>query len=232
MNKRIYIFAFLLQLISGCAQESESYFPLDKGSNWYYKGRQVSRVHDELIRRVVSVAEDRLIDGVNTSVQKTLAGNQHFFMASDSGILRVGYQEQGHDTPVIYQAKRYLFRYPLEQGTTWDDTLTTVSLRSGEPRGIVISEQVPVTARLVSKKDKVKVAAGVFKDCIRVEKQGELLLGDGKYQRLPKTLIKVKEVSWYAPGVGLVKILRDESSDYVGVGEGRLELELAKMEKK
>ncbi len=224
--------AFLIQLMPGCSKESESYFPLGQNNSWYYKGRLASRVHDETIRRVVSIAEDRAIDGVNTSVQRTLAGNEHFFRANDSGILRVGYQEKGNETPVIYKKKRYLFRYPLEQDKTWDDTLTTVSLRSGEPRGIIINEQVPVTARLVSLNDKVRVAAGVFKNCLRVEKQGELLLGEGKYQRLPQTLIKVKEVSWYAKGVGLLKLVRDESSDYVVLGEGHLELELAKMERK
>ena len=230
VKKDLYVVFILLSLIYGCSEQSQSYFPLDKNKSWYYNGRLVSSADDEKIRRVVSIAKDREIQGADTKVQRTLVGNEHYYREDDRGIHRIGYMQKGKEQPVLYETERYLFRYPLEQNKTWDDTLNTISLRSGGPRGITVNEQIPVTASLVSLNDSVEVPAGTFKNCLRVEKQGEIIITEGRYQYLPNALIKIKEVSWYAAGVGLVKLDREETSDHVVLGNGRWELELARLE--
>ena len=233
MNQSGSFVAFItILLLTACSTESTSYYPFDVVNNWYYNGKQVSRIADESIKYVVSNFGSTRIQEAEVRVQRTLSGNEHYFGEDVDGVFQIGYLPQGKEKPVLFDNKRYVFRFPLNTGTSWEDTLSTLTLRSGGPRGVIIREDVPVTATLTSIDDKIEVPAGIFRNCLRVEKTGEKLIQDGEYQYIPELMISLKETNWYAPGVGLVKTSRVEETDHKLLGRGEWELELARIDSK
>jgi hypothetical protein len=72
--------------------------------------------------------------------------------------------------------------------------------------------------------DMVKVPAGAFENCMRVVMSGNAFVDAGNY--VGKTIVRVTETNWYAPGVGLVKSVREESTKHRALDKGGIILEL------
>ena len=63
----------------------------------------------------------------------------------------------------------------------------------------------------MSLNEKIKVPAGSFKNCIKVECSGETtFFGDSEIRTIN---IKITTSEWYAPNIGLVKAERTEETD-------------------
>jgi hypothetical protein len=55
-------------------------------------------------------------------------------------------------------------------------------------------------------------------------KQGSEFKDAGNY--IGRTIVRVNETSWYAPGVGLVKSIREETTESQALDKGQLIIEL------
>jgi hypothetical protein len=149
------------------------------------------------------------------------------YAEDDSGLFQLGYIRGDDPGRIFVSKKRYLFQYPLIAGTEWKDTITTIALKNGGPRGVVITEEVPVKVVLEAVDDKVRVAAGTFRHCLRIVRTGDLIIPLGRYQYISETQISVKETSWYAPNVGLVKSVRTEKTQSRLLDHGDHQMELS-----
>ncbi|MDX1519073.1 MAG: hypothetical protein R3318_03045, partial [Gammaproteobacteria bacterium] len=84
--------------------------------------------------------------------------------------------------------------------------------------------RVPVVATIESMRDTVKVPAGTFRNCMRIRTEGKAFVDAGNY--VGNTVVGVDETSWYAPGVGLVKTVRKETTTKKALDYGEIILEL------
>ena len=219
----------LLFFTSACAEKPSSYFPLETGITWEYNATMTTMNGTEHQKYIIANIPKKIIAGQKVSIQRTLAGNELVYSENDSGVFQLGYVRAGDPEKTFISSKNYLFRYPLKPGVTWQNSVNTLALRNGGPRGVIIKEEVPVQVRLVSVSDNVRVPAGTFTRCLRIERVGEIHIVAGKYQYIPETSVTIKDTAWYAPNVGLVKSVRIEETQYKLLDRGEYHLELYAM---
>ena len=101
--------------------------------------------------------------------------------------------------------------FPLREGTTWSSTarLQLFDLpKKLEDGWDGLSRYMTMDYTVTSLHESVKVPAGRFSRCLRIDAVGFLDLP----QRimLGIRMIKVEQTQWYAPEVGLIKMTRRE----------------------
>ena len=178
---------------------------------------------------IIANMPKKIIAGQEVFIQKTLTGNKLVYSENDSGVFQLGFMRADDSEKTFISSKNYLFRYPLKPGVTWQGSVDTLALRNGGPRGVIIKEEVPVRVKLVSVSDNVRVPAGTFTRCLRIERVGEFHIVAGKYQYIPETRVTIKDTAWYAPNVGLVKSIRIEETQFRLLDRGEYHLELYAM---
>ncbi|MEE8321372.1 MAG: hypothetical protein V3R68_05970, partial [Gammaproteobacteria bacterium] len=160
-------------------------------------------------------------------VRKSLDGTLLYYKEIEEGVLFMGKEDVSGIEPVFTRDEQFVFRYPLTTGTEWQEvTLTRLLIKTGPPQKTVfkIVEEIPVTIKVETTDDTVKVPAGVFHDCVRITMHGYAYKDAGNY--VGRTLVDVNETSWYAPGVGLVKMVREESTESQALDKGSMTIEL------
>ena len=90
-----------------------------------------------------------------------------------------------------------------------------------------IEADVPLQYTLESVEDTVRVPAGEYHGCLRIRASGSTLAEVRKQVGLAE--IKVEQVDWYAPGVGLVRSERRETTSSSALPSGTLEVELERV---
>ena len=224
-NSYILALCCLLMLCS-CAKKELEYFPSDEGVRWVYSLSYETIDDSRNERLIVENMSSGNIDGNEVLLQKTLQGDEMVYSERQPGLFRLGYFTGQGDRRIFISEEQLVLPRPTLLDTNWQGSLRTVALENGGPRGVVIDEQVDVKAVVKSVNDVVMVKAGRFRNCLRIEKKGKKRLPLGKYQYIGETELRVYETSWYAPGVGLVKISRREETDARLLKQGNYELEL------
>jgi hypothetical protein len=210
--------------------QDESYFPLQEGMQWTYKvttevaGRSETRSFSE------TNAGSELLDGIAHSVRVTDEGTRYYLRQDDSGIYRAAKR-----TVVELAAKkdpdpRWVLKRPYQIGTGWYSLTRPYVLRRINPyeetlsRGSALKMAYQITAT-----DAVAdVPAGRFDNCLLVEGEANLTLyADGR-EGYKEILINTRE--WYAPGFGLVKLVREEPMDGTVFTGGRMVFELVTLD--
>jgi hypothetical protein len=111
--------------------------------------------------------------------------------------------------------------------TSWVDTEFTVTLEhTGPPEHSLNRITVPVELqyRIESTDEEITVPAGTFKNCLRIKGVGTTSKNVGFY--VGQTDIRVENIEWYAPGAGLVKAVRLETTTSKVLPRGSYELNL------
>ncbi len=221
-----------LLFVSACTNKTSSYFPLDAGYRWEYKA--VLNTMDSTINQkyIIENMPGKKIAGKNVFVQRRLTGSEYIYGQNETGVFQLGYIRGDDSDQLFIEEKRYLFHYPLTPDREWEDILVTFTLKNGGPRGVVIEEEVPVRVKLLAGNEKVRVPAGTFNHCLRIESTGEIKVPLGKYQYIQETTVSVKDTKWYAPGVGLVKSVRIEGTQSRLLDQGKYQMELYSLSRK
>ena len=122
--------------------------------------------------------------------------------------------------------------YPgnMRQDQSWSSSSVPYAIHRVSPyeAGMNRNVMLQMTYVLAETDDKVTVPAGVFTHCLRVEGSGQIsIYADAKngYQD-----IHITTTEWYAPGVGLIKLVRTEPLDTDVFKGGVITLELTKFE--
>lgn len=231
IKKRCQVIQLLLLLVcilAGCdRQDPDYYFPLSDGKYWRYV--MSYKTMDGTFKGVYAVENLKQTrkNGELLYVRKLLDGSLDYFRITADGILLVA-REKTVDMKTDYTKEgHYIFRFPVAKGTQWKDTTVSRALiKTGPPQKTEfhIVAGVPVTASIDSMTDTVRVPAGIFKNCMRVNISGDAFTNAGNYVGL--TVVKIKETNWYAPGVGLVKSVRKETTKSKALDKGEILLEL------
>jgi len=225
-------------LLWGCSSEipEDDYFPLQEGVTWHY--RVTEDLIDDYIERDFSITNlgDANLDGdyANEPVfqRRTSEGTDYFILSDDSGVYRIAKRTLIEFEPRYEPLEVRVFpnSADLDLGRVWSSTTRAYALHSvatfavEDPGGKNIEMEYEVTALDA----RVTVPAGDFENCVEVT--GSAVFPLYADPRLGYQDIYLTQKEWYAPGVGLVKLTRDEPLDLEIFKGGSITFELTSLE--
>ncbi|NKB39377.1 MAG: hypothetical protein GKR93_19770 [Gammaproteobacteria bacterium] len=196
---------------------NNSYYPLTGGYTWHYSIRENSVTelkHKKEIVQNIGIEEGDYI-------QKYFKGAKLYLQEDEEGIriARV-ILDNGKELKNDEYSSTILNK-PFVIENTWNDIIISHLYNNAEPGSQDVIEAIPVLTSIVAIDDVVKVPAGKYTRCLRIESTGEKFIREGKYAYQPKMTVNVKNTRWYAPGIGLVKEIQSDEANirmYPNVG--------------
>ncbi|MEX2516480.1 MAG: hypothetical protein WD572_06160 [Gammaproteobacteria bacterium] len=225
--------ATVLLTLNACGDPGSSYFPLESGYWWEYVETVTTMDETRANKRIIANADPIKVDGETVYPRHSVSGYTYYYRADDDGVLRIGGIEETSDDEIgtelseAIAPNQYVLRFPLEVGTTWTMRSETAVLEmSGPPFDTLYQLSRPINMRyeITSLEENVRVAAGDFSDCLRIDGSGQVSIDVGGH--LGRTTISVETTDWYAPDVGLVKSERVETTTSQVLNRGSYQLEL------
>ena len=116
-----------------------------------------------------------------------------------------------------FERENIVYQKSLEKNKSWNtNDLTTLVVKLGYDRIYRTLLPINIENKLISLNETVKIKNKILENCIKIEGFGQTSFFPGA--PLGKIDIKVKKTEWYAPGLGLVKLIREEISDSETMG--------------
>ncbi|MCP3869047.1 MAG: hypothetical protein GY703_13285 [Gammaproteobacteria bacterium] len=221
--------AVLVQSCSRMSPDPHSYFPLQTGMRWDYDVTATIAGKARHSDFSIYIAEPETIDETLHAVRVTSDGTRYYIRNTDAGIYRAAKRTLVEMKPRLDDESSWVLKKPYEKGTNWTNATHPFVLRRIHPYEEQISGGVnlKMTYQIMSLLDQVNVPAGQFDHCLRVEGEAQFTLyADG---RTGYADIVVSTTEWYAPGVGLVKLVRDEPLTSDVFTGGKVEFELKRL---
>jgi len=198
---------------------SENYYPLDEGRRWEYQVLQKQRggwyigPDSESASQVVTNFPQRELKGkrviprlIEYKVWGSSRNSFWFYIEDQSGVYEFAYQYPEDVEPKIIHD--YIIKYPIKVGNIWQEIETSLF----KPK---IS--IPVKSTIESKNEVVTVPAGTFKGCLKIKTIGFAEKVVGKWlTEEEKVRIDREWYKWFAPGVGLIKMIFKEKKTCTG----------------
>ncbi len=215
----------LFLLSGGCDRSPSAYYPLEPGLRWFYTLHVTTM--DSTEEQKLLLASARSVDwrGKPVHARRSLDGTTLFYLENAEGIHHVASRRPNAVEPQpVEKGERIILQYPLEPGTTWyADSKTLVLYRTGPPQRSEFHIIAPVRLKytIEALDDTVAVPAGKFRDCLRVRAIGKTKYDARNYVGL--TNITVEKTDWYAPGIGLIKSVREEITSSKVLNHGRMQ---------
>jgi hypothetical protein len=220
-----------LLTLAGCGQPGGAgadLFPLAQGRHWTYDMR-TEREGDSTERETVTLRNlgaDNLDSGPAFH-RRSDSGVDYWIRADDTGVYRVASKSDLDPEPQADRSPRYVLKAPYSVGTSWqaDTTAYLLQRRQEFPREIKHSHpRIPMTYRIASTGQAVQTPAGQFTGCTTVRGSATLKLFADPVSGWKDLALDTTE--WYCPGVGLVKLVREEPAQSAFLTGGRLTMEL------
>ena len=209
------------------------YFPLNPGLRWDYAIHEKSPVVDQVQPMTLRNLDTATRDDVRYARRLASDGNEYWLTTGDSAVLRAGTRTAIDFEPRMDESARIVMQLPPTVGQAWETETRPYILERIWPfrERFVQDESKKITLRMqvAALDDVVEVPAGKFERCLRIEGSGVLnVLADA---RIGASEVPVTHTEWYAPGVGLVKLLREEKLDTTQIVGGEIRMELLRFER-
>ncbi len=228
---KIILICFLCFLCASCSNKENSYFPLNKGFKWQYDVVLTTRdgvLKQKYILNNLGKAE---LNGVPVYLRHSLDGTILYYSVSNEGLYYLGNLDSHSIQPQFNEDKYLVIPESLSIDTEWEQTTITKLLeKTGPSQNTVfkIIAEIPLEAKIESLKEAVNVTAGHFENCMKITMSGFAFKNLGN--NIGLTMVSVEQTNWYAPGVGLVKMERLETTQRKALDKGSLSIELAGFE--
>lgn len=219
MLNRLGAMLVALLLVSCSRTVGQDYFPLSDGAAWTYSLNYVmpdGKDRKQLSIRTVGQSSfktgESVIEGV---VRRTSDGTDYYVQAREDGLYRVGKRVIVETKPQVDKSARLILPKGrnLRVGYTW--TLdTSPYVMHWMPPFIEANGSIKpfdLVYEIASMDDTVETPAGVFEQCVRIDASGKMVFYADASRGYQEVLINHSE--WYAPGVGLIKLERNEPLD-------------------
>jgi hypothetical protein len=215
--------------ITACGRSEPAYFPLGEGLYYQY-GVTVNTVFlEKKSKYVIRTLAPRDLDGRRVYPRAINNDLVYFYSDAQDGVHRVATRRTEGTETIIDDAQKRILPRPLRVGAAWDqETITGVLETVVDPFRRIYRLELPVTMHYTveSLSETVQVPAGTYYDCLKVRGVGATEhKGD---PAIRKADVNVDNTDWYAPGVGLVKTFRRETTTNKNLKQGlfRMELEI------
>jgi hypothetical protein len=213
------------------APEDGSLFPLQPGLRWTYEQTVIhagKTERDELIIRNAAKTE---IAGLQTTERINSLGNRYYIARDESGTFRVASRNELADEPQPDEiepvhARRFVLPAKLALGTKWQVSTKPFLMTqiARWPYEMKYGRSIVMTFEVIGLDEVVKTAAGEFRGCVKLQGSHVMrLLADPTEGYTDHVL---RQLEWYCPKVGLVRLERDEPIDGRFYKGGNYKLEL------
>ena len=197
----------VLLAMPACRDGDGAYFPLDGSRTWEYEARRSIRGEHHTQRLVVaSMPAVRAAQGT-IYPQRRIDGLTYLYRHDDDGIFRT--DDAGTKLARILPGK-------IRPGQKWQEPGRVLFLEVTGAFKATFDERaqnlIPLEYVIEATDDVVETRAGRFNNCLRVKSTGSMFAGATLREFMGIRFIKVLQTEWYAPGVGLVKRVRQEST--------------------
>jgi len=228
----LMLFSCVAVILQGCERSNADYFPLNEGRCWQYRMMVKTKGEQKYYKYMVANLPSRDLDGTKTFVRRTHDGSLFFYQKTDDGINRVAVQRRT-DREIQREASTHLIiPYPTEIGNAWElETTTTIldrNIRAYERKVFTLVTPVTLHYTVESLDAIVSVPAGRFDRCLRIRGIGHTRVNPNV--SVGVTNIEIETIDWYAPGVGLVKMVRKEKASTAVLDSGEYVLELESLQ--
>jgi hypothetical protein len=216
-------------LAAACsAPPDDSLFPLAKGHRWTYDlSTEWENNVVEHEPRVIETLGDDTLDSGRAWRRRSDSGIEYWLRSDASGIYRVASKSELDEAPLPDKEPRFVLKAPVAVGTTWRASTTAYLLRRRQefPPEIRHSHPaVPMNYTIEALGERLATRAGSFENCVRVKGVAALRLFADPVVGWKDMALTTTE--WYCPGVGLVKLLREEPAESTFLTGGKLTMEL------
>lgn len=218
-----------MALLAACAGDPD-YFPLEQGRSWQY--RVTLEVLGEPREQRLMVVNLGPVEhaGARAWLQRAQTGRAALYRRRDDGVFRVAARAAQGAQWLEDEPGHLALALPPEVGRSWTlaSRLRLIESRTFAREDRLQPRRLPVTLRytITAVDDTVTVPAGTFERCVRVEARGRATVPVDRANA--KAEVQVTHSDWYAPGVGLVKSRRRETSDSVFLHAGEYLQELVR----
>jgi hypothetical protein len=216
-------------LLSACSNEASGprFFPLVPGQAWQYRVERTTMDGTAEMRHAVTTLSPPPGDLKISAIRETLGGHRYLYEVDDTGVFRVGEHvpEDAADDAARY--RHLILPHVLEPNSTWQTTTRTSLLENGGPPWeslFRIDVAVEMDYVVESLDADVSTPAGRFDHCLVVSGHGKTSAEVGNY--IGRTSIEISSREWFAPGVGLVRMERQESTGASVLNAGSLTMVL------
>ena len=226
-----YAFILLSFLAISCGENRTDYFPLKYKKLWAYNIQIIPSEEDKINYKKTNFSlEKQIIERGKTKIDvyPVIRENQtvYYYSKNKDGIFREAVQFKQSKPVSLEEKKKTVLKFPLQVGNKWSaPSKTYLILRRYAYFDYRANTNFLLNLELTSNTATVKVPAGTFRNCLKVEGYGETtFIGD---REIGSIKITIKTSDWYAPNVGLIKSVRVEGtdSDLFGTSEMIQELE-------
>jgi hypothetical protein len=225
----IVLVLVLVATLGGCTRPAadDDFFPLTPGHMWQYRVSHLDIAHDpgpssHEVRTLRTVT----VDGNRVYRRIDSLGNEYHFRRDDGGIRRVAMRDAAELTAQPDVPPRDVLRFPLTTGQSWQATTHPYAIRRLVPFGGNLTGRYSLSLTFTVEQVGVAVdtPAGRFENCVMIIGEGTLeVYGDARRGFIS---VPVIHTEWYAPGVGLVKLEREETVDTELFSGGTIRFEL------
>jgi len=188
----------------GCARHDDSYFPLGDHS-WQEYTIERTAGDKKLVQRYIVANMPAIVsDDAVVYPRKIAGGVVEYYRITDWGIVL---------QHAKIQAESLIIPLPTEPGSRWQQKTRIQFVDIPKlNRPDIWNTVAPVNLQysINQEKETVRVPAGIFENCIHVTATGLLEVDDNIKTFVGVRQIQVTQSEWYAPGVGLVKRVREE----------------------
>lgn len=219
--------------LGGCDRDQAAeYLPLEPWVWWHYRIERTTMDGTRLQKFFLRNLPARDVDGRSVVVRQSMDGAELLLSLTSEGVARIGVRRPEEDAPRLDPSPRLVLPSSLEVGRQWRAlTRTTVLEKTGPPQETLyrIAIELPMDYVIESLEDTVSVPAGRFAGCVRVRGRAATNAAVGNY--IGTADIRVESTDWYAPGVGLVKSERKETTSSPALDAGRYVMELVEIKR-
>lgn len=210
--KRLALASVLL--CASCERASDGYVNLDPGF-WTIYAVDDEVLGDRRTNRYVSAnLPEQQFNGEMLSRSSSQASSLEYLRRTGAGIERVAHRNASTAGVVDDVPARTILPPTLELGESWGVTssLGVIESRTFARRDRVIGRRYPVTINkhIAAIDERVVVPAGTFDGCLRIDGAGHTVVAADRGNH--EVVVQVVTREWFAPGIGLIKLEREESS--------------------
>lgn len=219
-NAPLLILALLGLSFASCNQETKnkSYFPLGNKASLHYKTSFKVNLKNSEQRLIITNQKPIRIDNQTLYPQTFHNNRSRYYSIANDGVFQIAKRElneaiQHYEKPLI------LIQYPIKINTKWQQESQAFfvqkkvrEINSGQASlsGELTINPLIMHFEITAIDEQLTIPAGRFDHCLRIDGVGQTT---GSGLEIGAVEITVQQTEWYAPDVGLVKVVRSEVSN-------------------
>ena len=196
--------------LTACGPDDHTIFPTAPGHWWYY--RVLTSIRGEPQEQRLFVAN--LSDHQHSLRQRKQGRWDQLYSIGKRGVTLEAFVDRRNAEAVPHTLGTTVLPGRLETGESWKFTsrLRLVESRTFSAEDRLGRRYLPIamSAEIAATDEAVEVAAGRFTGCVRVQARGTTMVPADRGNL--EVEVSASQTEWYAPGVGLVKLTRQETS--------------------